>query len=213
MMPVDIKQAIEHIVDNRIKYLRHYYGQVINADDPEKIGRVLVAVPDLGWFDVDSSSWAFPRGDFRVPELDAWVEVYFMNGNPAQPVYMGIAPEMAAMLPFSFDGKKETKLIYSDEKTKTAIVFEQLNKLLKIVLGDGVNVKIGAGTESFIKGDTAKTELTKDQAAMTELQSAINTWVPVPADGGAALKVALAAFLAKPMANYANILSTRIKGE
>lgn len=70
-----------------------------------------------------------------------------------------------------------------------------------------------AANQPFVKGTTAKTEHDKVKDALTELQSAINGWVPVPNDGGGALKIALAAFLAKPMPDYSNILSTKIFGE
>lgn len=69
------------------------------------------------------------------------------------------------------------------------------------------------GTEPFVLGNILKTELNKDLSAMTELQSAINGWTPVPNDGGLALKTALATFLTKPMAVYTSILSEKIKGK
>lgn len=74
-------------------------------------------------------------------------------------------------------------------------------------------VKILAGNSSFIKGETAKAQLDIDKDAMQTLQTAMNAWVPVPNDGGAALKTVLAAFLALPMADYSNILSTKVKAE
>ncbi len=74
-------------------------------------------------------------------------------------------------------------------------------------------IKMLNGSSSFVKGETLQTNLNTDKTAMQTLQTAISTWVPVPNDGGAALKVALAAFLALPMADYSQILSTKIKGE
>jgi phage baseplate assembly protein V len=81
------------------------------------------------------------------------------------------------------------------------------------ISGSGLKIEMLAANEAYVKGDTFKTELDKDIDAMTTLQAGINAWVPVPNDGGAALKTALATFLAKPMASSANILSTKIKGE
>jgi phage baseplate assembly protein V len=87
------------------------------------------------------------------------------------------------------------------------------NKAGQTILLTSTQVLICAGNESFIKGDTAKTEMDKDQTLMSALQAAMTAWVPVPGDGGGALKIALAAFLALPQASYANILSSKIKGE
>lgn len=78
---------------------------------------------------------------------------------------------------------------------------------------DGALIKFGTGAESYIKGDTCKTELDKESANMIALKAAITGWVPVPNDGGAALQAALAAFLALPTESYANILSSKISGE
>ena len=64
-------------------------------------------------------------------------------------------------------------------------------------------------TELQVLGTTALVELLKHQVAMTTLQTALATWVPVPLDGGLALKTALATFLALPMPDYSAILSLR----
>lgn len=213
MMPVDIVQFIDSRIEKQTQFLRHYYGQVLDVNDPLKEGRVLVTVPELGWFDMERASWASPRGDFRVPEVNDYVEIYFMGGLPEKPVYLGITPEMNLMLQKSYDGKPTTKILFDDKVTKSSALFQQEEKLFKVTLGDGVNVNVGTAAESFVKGDTAKTELQKDVDAMTELQSAIGSWVPIPNDGGAALQAALAGFLALPMASLSAILSERIKGE
>jgi len=68
-------------------------------------------------------------------------------------------------------------------------------------------------SEAFVKGTAALVELTKHQQAITELQTAINGWIVAAGDGGAALKAALATFLALPMPDYSSILSTKIFGE
>jgi phage baseplate assembly protein V len=77
----------------------------------------------------------------------------------------------------------------------------------------GTKINLLGASESFVLGDTTKTELIKDQTLMQTLQTAINGWVPVPMDGGAALKTALAGFLALSQANYSNILSSKIQGD
>lgn len=74
-------------------------------------------------------------------------------------------------------------------------------------------IKMLAGDSSFVKGETLQTNLNTDKTAMQTLQAGIAAWAPFAGDGGAALKAALAAFLALPMADYSSILSTKIKGE
>lgn len=64
--------------------------------------------------------------------------------------------------------------------------------------------------EPSLKGTTTSDELVKDGNAMKELQNALNNWTPVPNDGGAALKVALATFLTKAMADYSDIKSSKV---
>ena len=78
---------------------------------------------------------------------------------------------------------------------------------------DGSLISMGESSEAFIKGTSALREFTKDQVALEKLQAALTAWVPVPLDGGAALKNALVAFLDLPMADYSGILSTKIFGE
>jgi hypothetical protein len=135
-----------------------------------------------------------------------------MQGRWENAVYLTIAREQADMLPAFFDGK-DKKVIFDEKVTGTSIYYDKATKELKAILGTDATFKIGAADESFIKGDTAKTEMDLDEDAMTELQSAISGWVPAAGDGGAALKTALATFLTKVMADYSNILSTTIKGE
>jgi len=71
-------------------------------------------------------------------------------------------------------------------------------------------------TESFVLGDTLKTELQKNVDALTQLQADLTAWTPVPNDGGAALKTVLGlpgGFLSKSIASLTNILSQVIKGK
>ena len=57
------------------------------------------------------------------------------------------------------------------------------------------------GTESFVLGDSVKSELTKHLDLISTLQSVIGSWTPVPNDGGAKLKTDLTAagFFTKPL--------------
>lgn len=80
----------------------------------------------------------------------------------------------------------------------------------------GINIsqtiKIGSreANEAVLKGTTALTEMNKDVTVMNLLISALKAWIPVPSDGGAALKTSLAPVFNLQMADYSNILSTKV---
>jgi hypothetical protein len=92
-------------------------GEIVDRDDPEKMGRVRIRINGL----MDRSNWAYPmgcpgggsedEGFFNVPPLGAEVAVFFKMGHPDHPYYMpanwglGEAPEN------SDDGNPDTKVI------------------------------------------------------------------------------------------------------
>jgi phage baseplate assembly protein V len=129
----------------------------------------------------------YDYNDNKITLTDTGIEIEDMNGNKITCDANGI-------------------IILDKNSNKVEMKSGQIN-----VTGTAINML--AASEFMIKGNTAQTEMNKDQALMQSLQTGINAWVPVPNDGGAALKAALAAFLALPQASYANILSTKIKGE
>jgi len=148
------------------------------------------------------------KNSLLIPKVGDYVEVYFMAGDRDRPVYLGKVNELAKeiqgdQLPESFDGQPTTQIIYESPQKKEGIKHDELTDVYSV----------GAGTEAFVKGTTLQPELQKDITAMTTLQAALTAWVPVPNDGGAALKLALAGFLALPMGSVTNMNSVKIKGE
>lgn len=111
---------------------------------------------------------------------------------------------------------KDSKTIKIDNSNNIEIKWDANNKLTlsgSNVEMKGTEIKLNNANEAFVKGTTAKIEMTKDQVLMQTLQAAISAWTPIPNDGGAALKTALSAsFLTLPQASYSDILSTTIKG-
>ncbi len=100
-------------------------------------------------------------------------------------------------------------------KINEHILFESPDNVQKIVYDEDDNLlSIGEGDESFVLGDTLRTELQHNVDALVKLQQDFGTWVPVPNDGGAALATILSTgFLTETIASLTNILSERIKGE
>ena len=197
---------IREIVRTSVKYLRHYIGEVTDNKDEMNKGRVLIQIIELGWDSNDKGVWAVPRDKYSmiVPKVGDWVEVYFINGDPSIPVYLGMATEIKDMIPESYTGD-----------VKESVLFESPDSVQKIIYNEDVNLlSVGEGNEAFVLGDTAKTELQKDVDALTQLQTDFTAWTPVPNDGGLALKTILSSgFLTKAITDLTNILSERIKGE
>jgi len=74
----------------------------------------------------------------RVPEVGEWVEVYFIAGDPNEPVYLGQAGEIRDQTPEAYDGPA-TKVIYQDPKTGGLLKYDQETGLFEIV-SDGVDL-------------------------------------------------------------------------
>lgn len=244
---------IQEIIEKETKYLRHYYGQVINNIHLSRQGFVQVRVPTLGWERIDQTPFCRPRDkhSMDVPGLGEWVEVYFMEGNRDTPAYLGNCPELypippATAVPRAYDGNPTTHVLYESPIRKDSIAHDDLlswltTKLgiggsytvkvgiggnIDLVVGAGGTININAGTGSLnldgtmirlglpsaepaLKGLTTQTQLLIHQNAITLLQAALQLWIPVPLDGGLALKTALTTFLAAILPNYSTTLSAK----
>lgn len=75
-----------------------YIGTVVNNEDENKLGRIQVRVPNVyGAIKDEDLPWAEPnfpytydnQSMFFIPEKDAFVTVYFLNGSPYKPIYLG----------------------------------------------------------------------------------------------------------------------------
>lgn len=120
--------AIEQIVREETRYLRHYFGTVLRNDDELGRGRVLVSVPELGWNTEDQGAWCFPRQihALSVPAVDEIVEVYFMAGDVNRPVYLGLPADFAGNLPPSYVDPT-THVIFEDPEESTLIRWDGSN--------------------------------------------------------------------------------------
>ena len=68
-----------------------YRAVVMDDNDPDKLRRLKVQVPDV--HGSESSSWAsacVPAGSRRQPKIGSSVWVMFEGGDPARPVWMGV---------------------------------------------------------------------------------------------------------------------------
>jgi len=221
---------IEKLILDNTRFFVPRLGQVTQVNDELQKGRILVNIPSLGWDTDDKGAWCYPKDkqSLITPNVGDWVIVEFIDGDRDYPIYSGIANQMKDMLPLIYDGKHTSQVIFEDKEQSTYVLYDEEAKEFiiedshgnKITLKDGkiliegTEIKLLNGGEHFVKGDTLKTELQKNVDALNQLQTDFTTWVPVPNDGGAALKTILSTgFLVKSIATLANILSTLIEGE
>jgi hypothetical protein len=181
-------------------------------------GAIFVNIPELG---LEGDNLVYCRYGLSLPYLRVkvddklWVEPTV--GETGRWIFTSFA-DCAGRVEPSSEGlviKDDEYEIIIDKVAKTLTVeMTGDDGIINLVVGSSGEIRLtsDSASEKYVLGDIAKVELEKDLDAMTELQTAINGWIPVAQDGGAALKTALAGFLAKTMADYSNILSEQIKG-
>lgn len=135
------------------KFKGRYRGEVIDNNDPNKLGRVKVNV--FGIFDgIDPSClpWAIPAtsifsgagagfGHFTVPEVNSYVWCFFEEGDMYQPVYFAEALDGVHGLPSerttNYPSRKVLKakngiVIYIDDSANEIKVEHPTGAYLKI---------------------------------------------------------------------------------
>jgi hypothetical protein len=124
-------EILRRLINQEIVYLRHYYGKIVDVNDPLELGRVKVEVPELG-IDSGIGMWCSSRSktSLTTPKQEDWVEVYFMAGDRNKPVYIGEAMEMENMIPRNYKKKATSQIIFEDPQDKTHIAFDaDLNEM------------------------------------------------------------------------------------
>ena len=177
----DLITLIRRIIVKETMYQRIYKGRVSDLNDPLGKARVLVTVFDIGFTTPDKGFWCSPsdKNSVSTLKLQDWTNVFFEAGDRNRPKCFGQATGMKDQLPSAYDGNPDTHVLFEEPSGKQKIVYDAQGDVLKI----------GKGNEAILKGN--------------DFISTIATWVPVPADGGASLKLVLTAAL----------LSTKVKVE
>ncbi|MFB7927932.1 phage baseplate assembly protein V [Streptomyces sp. NPDC056039] len=117
------------------RYLGKFRGRVVDNNDPLRIGRVTVEVPDV--LGDEPSTWALPclpftgpeSGQFVVPPPGAGVWVEFEQGDPSFPVWTGCWYGAAEELPP--DARRE---LQANSPSKPVVV--QTLQAHKLVMND-----------------------------------------------------------------------------
>lgn len=97
-MPAELEQTVAHLIE---KIERRFYGKyrgfVVDNEDPEKLGRLKVAVPSVLGKEV-VTGWASPctpyggdvgQGFLFIPEKKAGVWIEFEEGDLEFPIWVG----------------------------------------------------------------------------------------------------------------------------
>lgn len=168
-MEKTLLDAIEMVVDRKIKYLRHYECQVVNNVDPLKLGRIMVTIAGLGFSTPDKAVWANSRDKQALitPKNGDWVECYFQEGDKEKLVYIGKINEFSNQLPVNYSGLPTSHVIFESPLNQYPIVYDDLKNTLTIgnnfvlQLNDLLGtLTLNNGTHAFVLGDLLVTYLT-----------------------------------------------------
>ena len=159
------------------KYYGKYRGMVINNEDLERRGRLLVQVPDVTG--MPPSTWAMPcvpfagkqSGMWCLPQIGTGVWVEFEQGNPDYPIWTGCwwatpgdVPVLAqAALPFLpnivLQTNGQTSFVLSDNpavgitlKTATGAMFIINEAGILISNGKGAMITLNANAVTINQG-------------------------------------------------------------
>jgi hypothetical protein len=195
----DIYGLIKTIIYNETIYLRHWIGKVVDDQDPSNKGRVKATVPELGFLADSDAIWCFPRQGYALvpPAIGEWVEIYFIGGDARRPVYLAGVGEVNGNTPEQFSDPKK-KVLFQDPGTSDYAEYDESASQLTMKFG---KINMGAGSQSFVLGDTLATFL-------SNLYTWATTHTHVCASAGSPSGVAV-----PPLGSVPNIKSSTIKGE
>lgn len=189
-----ISSIILKLVYEATRYFVPRMGVISKIDDPEGRGRILVNIPSLGWMTDEVGAWCYPidKKSLITPAVNDWVIVQWIDGDMNLPVYSGISTQMKDMLPAA----------YTDENGQ--VLFENRAKDFSIRYDETEEVlKMGAGLESFVLGDTLDTWITGTLKALYDAHTHTGVTVGAGVTGAPAI----------PLTAPTGHLSDKIKGE
>lgn len=134
----DDYDEIVEIIKEQVEYLRHYTGIVTNrrlvsvGAKGRQFVQVKATVSELGLITDDLAIWCNPRDgrSMIVPNVDDYVEIYFINGDSSRPVYLYPVSEIPD---HGFDNADlEKDIIYQDIDNSIHITFDRSGNKLEI---------------------------------------------------------------------------------
>lgn len=148
----DLYDLIREIILEEISFLKHYLAKVVNVNDPLKLGRVQVTLPEIGLIN-ENSIWCFPRQNYSLvfPKVGNFVEVYFLYGDINRPVYLFPCNELKENVLKNWNGNIKESILFESPDNKTDnIKFNSSTGFLTFF----------DGTKKAVLGDDLKTYLT-----------------------------------------------------
>jgi hypothetical protein len=165
---------IARIVRRETRYLRHYWAEVLDVNDPSSKGRVKVAIPMLNWNDESTGAWCMPRDlhSMVVPNVGEFVEVYFLEGNPNKPVYLGQVHEITGGTPSQYDGPMKV-ILYEDPNGDSSVVFDKDAGTLVITAPE---IHLNGDSKTFVTFAELDSALSSFKTALdTHVHSGVTT--------------------------------------
>lgn len=141
-----------------------YRGYVVDVDDPKKLGRIKITVPEIHG-DNNFNYWAWPKGMFSgkgygarvLPKKDDLVWVEFEKGNPRKPIwnfaYFGKdeLPEDLLDPKYIWFRTPNGMTLAIDEVAKTISLYEKGKELEPMLLGNKTFEKVDKLFDLLIK--------------------------------------------------------------
>jgi len=143
----DVDEVVKRMVRRELMWYRHYWGTVLSTADSLGVGRVQVQIPELRWNDQRSAKWCSPRYNpgLSVPPVDSYVEVYFVEGSPKRPVWIGRVPEIGEILK-NYTGPT-TEVLWEDKTSGVGLVYNAATGMLSVANGGGGTLQSDVTTD------------------------------------------------------------------
>lgn len=143
-------ELLRKIIADETRFLRHYNGEVVDNADPNKLGRLKVKIPVLGWTDAQANPWCYPRqlNGMVIPKVGQWVDVYFPEGVRDNPCWLATVNEIPGNVPASYKDRRQ--VLFEDMDSGDEVGYDKNTGVLELM----------GGAEYASMGETLKTWLT-----------------------------------------------------
>jgi hypothetical protein len=149
----------------------------------DEIGRLLPKFQRMGLNDVQETVSSAPHGIDSNPVKDM-IAIYSPTSVKGEAVVIGYLNKDCIA------DVGETRVFSTDENGELQTYIHLKN--------DG-NIHFGGENDNLIRYQQTADSINELKNDINNLKNIISTWVPVPNDGGAALKVALAPYITSPL--------------
>jgi hypothetical protein len=170
----DLQEIVAQLVERiESRYYGKYRGEVLDNNDPSRLGRLKVKVPRLAHD--EELGWALPafpfggrreQGCYFVPEVKASVWVEFEGGDLSHPIWSGTwygdgeLPEGAGVAKKVIKTASGHKVVFDDDDETVEITDSNGNT----VRMERSTITVAAGSATKIVVDAPQIELVDDAA-------------------------------------------------